>query len=128
VQAVALALSGRTGVWFLDPHADGWRRARPLLTAPQVPAGLREADLTVRRDDVKIAGYNPLDMTGQSAEHIEDRVDAAGTAIGSAMSWGDSRPPRPHHLDQILRDAVPPGPAAPAWHRADLVPDPHLAR
>ncbi|WP_052745614.1 hypothetical protein [Allosalinactinospora lopnorensis] len=31
VQAVALALAGH-GVWFLDPHADGWRRAAPLLT------------------------------------------------------------------------------------------------
>lgn len=92
VQAVALALSGGTGVWFLDPHADGWRRARPLLTDPQVLARLWEIDLTVRGDDAKIAGYNPLDMTGQSAEHIEDRVDAVITAISSALSWGDSAP------------------------------------
>jgi hypothetical protein len=92
VQAAALALSGQDGVWFLDPHADGWRRARPLLTDPQVLARLWEVDLTVRGDDARIAGYNPLDMTGQSAEHIEDRVDAVVTAIASALSWGDSAP------------------------------------
>ncbi len=39
-----------------------------------------------------IAGYNPLDMTGQTAGHIEDRVDAVVTAISSALSWGDSAP------------------------------------
>ena len=92
VQAIALALTGRTGVWFLDPHADGWRRARPLLTDPQVLTRLWEVDLTVRGDDAKIAGYNPLDMTGQSAGQIEDRVDAVVTAIASALSWGDSAP------------------------------------
>jgi hypothetical protein len=85
VQAVALALHGTDGVWFLDPHADGWRRARPLLTEPQVLARLWEIDLTVRGDDAKIAGYNPLDMTGQTAGHIEDRVDAVVTAISSAL-------------------------------------------
>jgi hypothetical protein len=92
VQAVALALSGGDGVWFLDPQADGWRRARPLLTEPQVLGRLWEVDLTVRGDDAKVAGYNPLDMTGQSAEQIEDRVDAVVTAIASALSWGDSAP------------------------------------
>jgi hypothetical protein len=126
VQAVALALSGRDGVWFLDPHADGWQRARPLLTDPQVLARLWEIDLTVRGDDAKIAGYNPLDMTGQSAEHIEDRVDAVVTAISSALSWGDT-PPRQDDPDQVLRDAVPPGAAAAARLRADPVPGPHPA-
>jgi hypothetical protein len=92
VQAVALALSSGDGVWFLDPHADGWRRARPLLTDPQVLTRLWEIDLTVRGDDARIGGYNPLDMTGQSAEHIEDRVDAVVTAISSALSWGDTAP------------------------------------
>jgi hypothetical protein len=92
VQAVALALHGSDGVWFLDPHADGWRRARPLLTSPQVLPRLWEVDLTVRGDDAKIAGYNPLDMTGQTTGQIEDRVDAVVTAIASALSWGDTAP------------------------------------
>jgi hypothetical protein len=92
VQAVALALHSTDGVWFLDPHADGWQRARPLLTGPQVLARLWEVDLTVRGDDAKIAGYNPLDMTGQNAGQIEDRVDAVVAAISSALSWGDSAP------------------------------------
>lgn len=89
VQAVALALSGN-GVWFLDPHADGWHRAQPLLT--EVAGRLWEIDLTVRGEEAKIAGYNPLAMAGQNRACIEDRVDAVVTAIGSALSWGDSAP------------------------------------
>ncbi len=87
VQAVALALSGH-GVWFLDPHADGWRRAAAMLTSPEVLSRLWEIDLTVRGTDAKVAGYNPLSMLG--AEHIEDRVDAVVTAIASALSWSDT--------------------------------------
>jgi hypothetical protein len=88
IQAVALALGGR-GLWFLDPHADGWRRAAPLLTRPEVLARLWEVDLTVRGDDAKVAGYNPLSMQGLGPEHVEDKVDAVVTAIASALSWGD---------------------------------------
>ncbi len=91
VQSVALALAGH-GVWYMDPHADGWRRAAPMLTSPQVLARLWEVDLTVRGDDHRIAGYNPLDMSapGTRREHIEDRVDAVVTAISSALSWSDA--------------------------------------
>ncbi|GAA1439006.1 hypothetical protein [Nocardiopsis tropica] len=89
VQAVALALSGH-GVWFLDPHADGWRRAATMLTSPEVLSRLWEIDLTVRGTDAKVAGYNPLSMHGLGAEHIEDRVDAVVTAIASALSWSDT--------------------------------------
>lgn len=89
VQAVALALSGY-GVWFLDPHADGWRRAAAMLTSPEVLSRLWEIDLTVRGTNAKIAGYNPLSMYGLGAEHIEDRVDAVVTAIASALSWSDT--------------------------------------
>ncbi|MEU0489986.1 hypothetical protein ABZ249_12215 [Nocardiopsis sp. NPDC006139] len=91
VQSVALALAGH-GIWYMDPHADGWRRAAPMLTSPQVLARLWEVDLTVRGDDHRIAGYNPLDMSapGTRREHIEDRVDAVVTAIASALMWGDS--------------------------------------
>lgn len=87
-QAVALALAGK-GVWFLDPHADGWRRAAPLLTRPDVLARLWEVDLTVRGDTARIAGYNPLSMAGLGREHIEDRADAVVTAVASALSWSD---------------------------------------
>lgn len=87
-QAVALALAGH-GVWFLDPHADGWRRAAPLLTRPDVLERLWEVDLTVRGNEARIAGYNPLSMAGLGREHIEDRVDAVVTAIASALSWTD---------------------------------------
>ena len=91
VQAVSMALGGH-GVWFLDPHADGWSRARPMLTAPHIAAKLWEINLTVRDPDAKIAGYNPLSMEGQTGEHIEDKVDAVVTGISSAMGWGDSAP------------------------------------
>jgi hypothetical protein len=91
VQAVALALSGQ-GVWFLDPHADGWRRAQPLLTGARVADRLWEIDLTVRGEDHKVGGYNPLCMARQNRAAIEDRVDAVVTAIASALSWGDSAP------------------------------------
>ncbi|GAA4898895.1 hypothetical protein [Streptomonospora salina] len=88
VQAVSLALAGH-GVWFLDPHADGWKRAAPLLTDPEVLARLWEIDLTVRGDDAMIAGYNPLSMAGLTTEHIEDKVDSVVTAVASALSWPD---------------------------------------
>lgn len=130
VQAVALALSGSTGVWFLDPHGDGWRRARPLFTSPQVLARLWEVDLTVRGDDAKIAGYNPLDMTGQSAENIEDRVDAVVTAISSALSWGDSAPRAKTILTKScetlchLALRLPPGAAPTLFQVRTLLDDP----
>ncbi|MEV6818434.1 hypothetical protein AB0M72_06735 [Nocardiopsis dassonvillei] len=91
VQSLALALGGN-GVWYMDPHADGWHRAAPMLTSPQVLARLWEIDLTVRGDDHRIAGYNPLDMStpGTRREHIEDRVDAVVTAISSALMWNDT--------------------------------------
>jgi len=91
VQAVAMARAGH-GVWFLDPHADGWTRARTLLTDPQVAARLWEINLTIRDADARIAGYNPLSMAGQAIEHIEDRVDAVVTGFSSALGWGDSAP------------------------------------
>jgi hypothetical protein len=130
VQAVALALSGQDGVWFLDPHADGWQRARPLLTEPQVLTRLWEIDLTVRGDDAKIAGYNPLDMAGQSAEHIEDRVDAVVTAISSALSWGDTAPRAKTILTKCcetlchLAMRLPPGCAPTLFQVRTLLDDP----
>uniref|UniRef100_UPI0018CBFD6E hypothetical protein n=1 Tax=Nocardiopsis sp. CNT312 TaxID=1137268 RepID=UPI0018CBFD6E len=91
VQSLALALGGH-GVWYMDPHADGWRRAAPMLTSPKVLSRLWEIDLTVRGEDHRIAGYNPLDMSapGTGREHIEDRVDAVVTAIASALMWNDA--------------------------------------
>lgn len=91
VQTLALALGGH-GVWYLDPHADGWRRAAPMLTSPEVLERLWEIDLTVRGDHHRIAGYNPLDMSapGMGREHIEDRVDAVVTGFASALSWSDA--------------------------------------
>ncbi|MCK9871347.1 hypothetical protein MRI28_17170 [Nocardiopsis dassonvillei] len=91
VQAIALALGGH-GVWYLDPHADGWHRAAPMLTSSQVLERLWEVDLTVRGDQHRIAGYNPLDMSGPGLgrEHIEDRVDAIVTGFASALHWTDT--------------------------------------
>ncbi|HEX5495212.1 MAG TPA: hypothetical protein VFX70_11630, partial [Mycobacteriales bacterium] len=70
VQAAAIAYAGG-GVWFLDPHADGWRRARPFLTDPAVRDRVWEVDLTLRGDQALICSWNPLSMHGRSVADVE---------------------------------------------------------
>lgn len=88
VQAVALARTGH-GVWFLDPHRDGWERAKPYLCREGLYQRIWEIDLTLRSDDARQCGWNPLSMHGRRREHIYDQTSAVVTGIASALAWGD---------------------------------------
>lgn len=88
VQAVALARSGH-GVWFLDPHRDGWERAKPYLCRDGLYQRIWEIDLTLRNDEARQCGWNPLSMHGRRREHIYDQTSAVVTGIASALAWGD---------------------------------------
>lgn len=88
-QAIDIARAGG-GVWFLDPHADGWRRAKPYLADPALRPRLWEVDLTVRGPNHRLPSWNPLSMEGFSEEHIEDRVDAVVTSFTTALGWADT--------------------------------------
>jgi hypothetical protein len=88
VQAVALARSGH-GVWFLDPHRDGWERAKPYLCREGLYQRIWEIDLTLRSDEARQCGWNPLSMHGRRREHIYDQTSAVVTGIASALAWGD---------------------------------------
>jgi hypothetical protein len=90
-QAAAIALGGG-GVWFLDPHADGWKRIRPYLAEPELRDRLWDVDLTVRGLDAKVASWNPLSMEGRGWGDIEYVVDCVVTAFASTLAWGDSAP------------------------------------
>ncbi|UMP06672.1 type IV secretory system conjugative DNA transfer family protein [Amycolatopsis sp. EV170708-02-1] len=90
-QAIEIARLGG-GVWFLDPHADGWKRAKPYLSDPELRNRLWEVNLDVRGRDKRLPGWNPLSMQGFSEEDIEDRVDAVVTSFATALGWGDSAP------------------------------------
>ncbi|WP_410599811.1 ATP-binding protein [Amycolatopsis sp. lyj-90] len=91
VQAIEIARLGG-GVWFLDPHADGWKRAKPYLSDPELRNRLWEVNLDVRGREKRLPGWNPLSMQGFSEEDIEDRVDAVVTSFATALGWGDAAP------------------------------------
>ncbi|RSM43150.1 ATP-binding protein [Amycolatopsis balhimycina DSM 5908] len=90
-QAIEIARLGG-GVWFLDPHADGWKRAKPYLSDPALRARLWEVNLDVRGRDKHLPGWNPLSMQGFTESDIEDRVDAVVTSFAAALGWGDAAP------------------------------------
>lgn len=90
-QAIEIARAGG-GVWFLDPHADGWQRAKPYLSDPQLRNRLWEINLDVRGRGKRLPGWNPLSMQGFGETDIEDRVDAVVTSFAAALSWGDAAP------------------------------------
>ena len=90
-QAIEIARLGG-GVWFLDPHADGWKRAKPYLSDPALRARLWEVNLDVRGRGKRLPGWNPLSMQGFSESDIEDRVDAVVTSFAAALGWGDAAP------------------------------------
>jgi hypothetical protein len=80
VQAIEIARLGG-GVWFLDPHADGWKRAKPYLSDPALRCRLWEVNLDVRGRSKRLPGWNPLSMQGFTESDIEDRVDAVVTSF-----------------------------------------------
>ena len=89
VQAIALAHQGH-GILFLDPHGDGWQRARPYLAHPSIEDRLWEIDLTSPSLSSLVGSWNPLSMEGRRKDEISDIVGSIVTGIGSALSWGDT--------------------------------------
>ncbi|MGP3690771.1 ATP/GTP-binding protein [Streptomyces sp. IBSNAI002] len=89
VQAIALAHNGH-GILFLDPHGDGWQRARPYLAHPEIQPRLQEIDLTSPDMDAMVASWNPLSMQNRKEDDIPDIVQYIVTGFSSALNWSDS--------------------------------------
>ncbi|MER5988034.1 ATP/GTP-binding protein [Streptomyces sp. NPDC001787] len=89
IQAIALAHNGH-GTMFLDPHGDGWQRARPYLAHPQIAPRMWEIDLTSPDLDAMVGSWNPLSMENRGESDIPDIVNAIVTGFTSALNWSDS--------------------------------------
>ncbi|MFI6112679.1 ATP/GTP-binding protein [Kitasatospora sp. NPDC051164] len=89
VQAIALAHNGH-GILFLDPHGDGWQRARPYLAHRELAPRIWEIDLTSPDMNAMVASWNPLSMQNRKEEDIPDIVQYVVTGFSSALNWSDS--------------------------------------
>ncbi|MCX5216201.1 ATP/GTP-binding protein [Kitasatospora sp. NBC_00240] len=89
VQAIALAHNGH-GILFLDPHGDGWQRARPYLAHRKLAPRMWEIDLTSPDLDAMAASWNPLSMQNRRVDDIPDIVQYIVTGFSSALNWSDS--------------------------------------
>lgn len=89
VQAIALAHNGH-GILFLDPHGDGWQRARPYLAHRHLAPRMWEIDLTSPDLDAPAGSWNPLSMENRTEADIPDIVNAIVTGFASALNWSDS--------------------------------------
>ena len=89
VQAIALAHNGH-GMLFLDPHGDGWQRARPYLAHRHLAPRIWEIDLTSPDLDATVASWNPLSMQNRREDDIPDIVQYIVTGFSSALNWSDS--------------------------------------
>jgi hypothetical protein len=89
VQAIALAHNG-FGVLFLDPHGDGWARARPYLAHKELADRIWEIDLTSPELDKMVGSWNPLSMEHRREAEIPDIVQYIVTGFAAALNWSDS--------------------------------------
>jgi len=89
VQAIALAHNG-FGVLFLDPHGDGWVRARPYLAHQVLADRIWEIDLTSPDLDKMVGSWNPLSMEGRREADIPDIVQYIVTGFAAAVGWNDA--------------------------------------
>ncbi|MEU0214112.1 ATP/GTP-binding protein [Streptomyces sp. NPDC006265] len=89
VQAIALAHNG-FGVLFLDPHGDGWTRARPYLAHKELADRIWEIDLTSPELDKMVGSWNPLSMERRRESEIPDVVQYIVTGFAAALNWSDS--------------------------------------
>lgn len=89
VQAIALAHNG-FGVLFLDPHGDGWARARPYLAHQELADRIWEIDLTSPELDKMVGSWNPLSMERRREAEIPDIVQYIVTGFAAALNWTDS--------------------------------------
>lgn len=91
VQCIALAHSGY-GTWFLDPHGEGWMRAKPYLAHPHITPRVWEINLAHSEPDQLVASWNPLSMEGRNEAAVKDIVRSVTEGIASAQDWGDNAP------------------------------------
>ncbi|MFE3166737.1 ATP/GTP-binding protein [Streptomyces sp. NPDC059224] len=89
VQAIAIAHGG-FGVLFLDPHGDGWTRARPYLAHKELADRIWEIDLTSPELDKMVGSWNPLSMERRRESEIPDIVQYIVTGFAAALNWSDS--------------------------------------
>ncbi|WP_328372949.1 ATP/GTP-binding protein (plasmid) [Streptomyces sp. NBC_00445] len=89
IQAIALAHNDH-GVLFLDPHGDGWTRARPYLAHPELKDRIWEIDLTSPELNMRVGSWNPLSMENRREADIPDVVQYIVTGFSSALNWSDS--------------------------------------
>lgn len=89
VQAIAIAHGGY-GVLFLDPHGDGWVRARPYLAHKELADRIWEIDLTSPELDKMVGSWNPLSMERRRESEIPDIVQYIVTGFAAALNWSDS--------------------------------------
>jgi hypothetical protein len=89
VQAIALAHNGH-GLLFLDPHGDGWARARPYLAHRELADRIWEIDLTSPELDKMVGSWNPLSMERRRESEIPDIVQYIVTGFSAALNWSDS--------------------------------------
>ncbi|HBF84947.1 MAG TPA: ATP/GTP-binding protein [Streptomyces sp.] len=91
VQCIALAHSGY-GTWFLDPHSEGWMRAKPYLAHPHIAPRVWEINLAHSEPDQLVTSWNPLSMEGRSQAAVKDIVRSVTEGIAAAQDWGDNAP------------------------------------
>ncbi|MFF9594077.1 ATP/GTP-binding protein [Streptomyces sp. NPDC014646] len=91
VQCIAMAHSGY-GTWFLDPHGEGWVRAKPYLAHPHIGSRVWEINLAHSEPDQMVASWNPLSMEGRTLSAVKDVVRSVTEGIASAQDWGDNAP------------------------------------
>ncbi|MFD8416568.1 ATP/GTP-binding protein [Streptomyces sp. NPDC059650] len=89
VQAIALAHNG-FGMLFLDPHGDGWTRARPYLAHKKLADRIWEIDLTSPELDKMVGSWNPLSMERRREAEIPDIVQYIVTGFAAAVGWNDA--------------------------------------
>ncbi|MGP4003633.1 ATP/GTP-binding protein [Streptomyces sp. 8N706] len=91
VQCIAMAHSGY-GTWFLDPHGEGWARAKPYLAHPQIAARVWEINLAKSAPDQLVVSWNPLSMEDRTLSDVQDVVRSVTEGIAAAQDWGDNAP------------------------------------
>ncbi|MCX4538895.1 ATP/GTP-binding protein [Streptomyces sp. NBC_01669] len=91
VQCIAMAHSGY-GTWFLDPHGEGWARAKPYLAHPEIASRVWEINLAKAAPDQLVVSWNPLSMEGRTLSDVQDVVRSVTEGIAAAQEWGDRAP------------------------------------
>jgi hypothetical protein len=91
VQCIAMADSGYE-TWFLDPHGEGWVRAKSYLAYPHIASRVWEINLAHSEPDQLGASWNPLSMEGRTLSVVKDVVRSDTEGIAAAHDRGDNAP------------------------------------